>query len=141
MHPVKQTILHDPDDGKFGNCAQAAFASLFELPIEEVPHFADGLDNSIKDGTVFNTRVREWLNTMGYGTIVLNMVPENIEEWKPFIPYHHLIAGLSPRHPGTYHVVVGKGGEIVHDPHPDDTGLLPPTDDDPWYFEFIVKLL
>ena len=37
MIPTTQTILHDPDNGKIGNCLSAVLASLLHLPIELVP--------------------------------------------------------------------------------------------------------
>lgn len=40
MTPVDQTILHDPQTGAIGNCMQAAIASLLDLPLDAVPHFA-----------------------------------------------------------------------------------------------------
>src|SRR6185312_8139263 len=41
MIPVRQQVQHDPARGHHGDCHRAALASLFELPISEVPHFAD----------------------------------------------------------------------------------------------------
>jgi hypothetical protein len=142
MTPVKQTILHEPDNGLYGNCAQAAIASLLSMPINEVPHFADGLLETDEDGIVYNERLQGWLMSKGYGLLTLTIVPEYLENWQESaktICDHHLIAGRTIR--GTLHVVVGKNGEVVHDPHPSDDGLLPPTEEDPWYFEFIVKRL
>ncbi len=34
MKPTKQTVLHDPANGKHGNCLSAVLASLLHLPIE-----------------------------------------------------------------------------------------------------------
>jgi len=142
MTPVKQTILHDPENGVFGNCAQAAFASIFELPLGDVPHFADGADNTKEGGLIYEKALLDWLSTMGYSSISLQIVPEYLELWCDHIAKrteYHLISGMSPRFPDSRHLVVAKNGEIIHDPHPDNTGLLPPTDDEPWYFEIIVK--
>jgi len=141
MTPIKQTILHDPDNGLYGNCAQAAFASLFDLPIDDVPHFGDGLNEGEKDGIIYDGRVQTWLKTMGYGLFVLP-VHCNLKEWQDYIANvadHHLISGRTERN--TQHAVVGKRGVVIHDPHPSNAGLLSPTDDEPWYFEFIVKRL
>ena len=39
MIPVDQTKLHEPPVN--GNCTNAAFASILEIGIEEIPHFED----------------------------------------------------------------------------------------------------
>jgi hypothetical protein len=48
MIPVKQTVLHDPANGKVGNCFSAVLSSLLHIPIEDIPMFQDPL-NWIKD--------------------------------------------------------------------------------------------
>ena len=42
--------------------------------------------------------------------------------WNPL--GYHLICGPSPRGGGMSHATVGRNGEIVHDPHPDGTGVV-----------------
>ena len=45
MIPVDQTILYDPDPASLmGNCFQACVASIFELPLDMVPHFCQEED-------------------------------------------------------------------------------------------------
>jgi len=41
VKPVKQTIIHNPDNGMYGDCFRACVASLLEKPIEKVPHFCN----------------------------------------------------------------------------------------------------
>ncbi len=36
---------------------------------------------------------------------------------------YYTVSGVSPRHPEVYHIVIYKDGKMVHDPHPDQTGL------------------
>ncbi len=142
MIKIKQDILHDPDNGFYGNCAQAAFASILELPLNEVPHFADGLSDSLEDGSIFDERIRDWLRPKKLGLVGLSVGPDNLEGWLEYLSKsdtHHLIAGKTVR--GFQHITVGFGGKIVHDPHPSDTGLLPPTEDNLWTFEFFIILL
>lgn len=38
---VTQTILAGDPSGRLGNCLQAAIATLLELPLDAVPHFAE----------------------------------------------------------------------------------------------------
>ena len=142
MTPTDMTILHDPENGFTGNCAQASYASLLDMNIDDIPHFADGLDETDEDGMIFTQRVNDFLKEIGYGIICFAVHEETIDEWKHYAAKcanHHLISGRTER--GTLHLVVGKAGEVIHDPHPSHSGLLPPTEEDPWYFEFIVKRL
>lgn len=112
MIPVYQTNFSVPG----GNCLQACLASLFELPLEEVPDFANlGSDD-------WWTQCQDWC-------------------YKKFgvYPIHTHLAGsrdATMLH-GYYlitldegiHAVVARGGEVVHDPFPlsreDNRGLIP----------------
>jgi hypothetical protein len=117
MRPVMQTkFLVTDDDGENvqrGNCLQACLASIFELDLDDVPHFVAMPEN-------------EWWaalwNWLGERNIEVHY--ERITApggWLPLsIPY--LLAGPSPR--GEFsHVVVAQSHEVIHDPHPDGTGL------------------
>lgn len=125
MRPVHQTTFYAVDsedhDPTRGNCLQAAIASVLELPLEEVPHFV-ALPQNEWWPALFN-----WFHDRG---ILVNY--ERIQDdigrpipgaWAPLgIPY--LLAGPSPR--GEFsHVVVAMNHEVIHDPHPDATGLAP----------------
>lgn len=144
MIPVYQTIMHDPDNGQYGDCFRACIASLMELPIEEVPHFMDGL--GVDEGRIGLRRACDWLKVVGYGTIAYHAAwtPEELHLWQDdFLMAlnpntHHIISGYTARN--TFHSVIGKGGHMVHDPHPSGIGLLQPSEENPWIFEFIVKL-
>jgi len=108
MTPVKQTKFYPG-----GNCLSAAVASLFNLSIEKVPNFIDRLDTFWDDFQAF-------IDSLGceyIGTASLN-------GHFPTIDGCYLVEGLSPR--GISHVVVYKDGQMVHDPHPDNTGLIEP---------------
>lgn len=124
MKPVFQTIMHKPEDGRFGDCHRAAVASILERPIEGVPHFANGWPS----GDVFAQREREWLLTQGVAPVIvayecgLEDVLRCMEAQNPTIFY--LLAGESAQ--GVGHTVVCRGGKIVHDPHPSGAGLSGP---------------
>lgn len=47
---------------------------------------------------------------------------------------YYLLGGDAGR--GTGHTVVGFGGTIVHDPHPDNVGLIGPMDDGYYWVTF-----
>lgn len=110
MKPQKQTIIHDPENGKVGNCLQACLSSLLDMDIDEVPHFA------AHRGPDWFDRMNDWLLSQGYWILT-------ITAWdNQFTPHGYCIAnGTSPR--GIKHSVIAKDGSIVFDPHPDNTGL------------------
>jgi len=99
-----------------GNCTQACVASIFELELDEVPDFV----NNHKD----------WYRALELWTIANYMLFPIMMELKDGPPRlmgqslygHYLISGQSPR--GRRHMCVGKHGRVVHDPHPDETGLI-----------------
>jgi hypothetical protein len=49
---------------------------------------------------------------------------------EPGEPY--LVSGISPRDPNVHHIVIYQDGQMVHDPHPDRTGLASLDDDFRW---------
>lgn len=99
MKPVFQTRF-----GADGNCFEASVASLFELPLEEVPDF--GKDDFWYD------RFTTWCKRH-FGLQPLELTVED-GGWRP--DGYHLISGMTSR--GLRHSVVGYGGEEIHDPYP-----------------------
>lgn len=115
MIPVDQTILHSDEPGSIpGNCFQACVASIFELPLEEVPHFV-------------GDRGDEWY--MGFADWLAekyNMEPVVIPTGSNATFWAHgfyIATGESPRDHELSHACVYQDVELVHDPHPDNTGL------------------
>lgn len=107
MIRVYQTIFgNDPRNP--GNCFQACVASLFDLPLEDVPHFV---------------AEKNWWRFLEQWLLQFGLYPVNIE-YKGFMPQGYTILnGKSPR--GYAHSVIVKGGRIVHDPHPAGGGVEP----------------
>lgn len=99
---------------KNGDCASAVIASLMELPLSEVPFFAES-----KHGWWF--WLNEWLERRGW-------VIEHVKRADlPMAPVW--ASGKSPR--GFEHAVVWEGGpngRVVHDPHPSRAGISDPGD-------------
>lgn len=117
MKPVDQTCFSGFVGGipegtppeEIGNCLQAAVASILEMPLEAVPHFA------ASEGD-WGEEMVAWLRVQQYGFINLT------DPTKPW-PGFHLMSGKSPR--GDYlHTVVARGDEVAHDPHPSRAGVL-----------------
>ena len=113
MKPVMQKYLHNSKQR--GDCWRACIASILECDIDIFPD-----PNRIKDwSTLYNDTV-ELLDKMGYSyeSIPVSMLRCDCRGY--------IIAiGKSPRskRKRITHAVVWNNG-IVHDPHPDRTGLL-----------------
>ncbi len=114
MKPVFQDKIWIPDDwpenshdGDFnvGNCSQAAIASIFELPLEDVPHFT-------AYGTKYWKKLEEWCALRGLVPVTVTVGKES---WISDGMYG---LGIVPsrNHPGAKHDVVICGDQVVHDP-------------------------
>lgn len=110
MKPVHQTIFGE----KKGNCLQACLSSIFGVPIYSFPHF-----QSEKSGW-YEAFSQHMIERFGLQPVELEISDSPGWLWIP--KGYHLVNGKSPRG-DFYHSVVGKNGNIVHDPHPDGTGL------------------
>lgn len=115
MKPVKQTMFGDR-----GNCAQAAIASLLELELQAVPNFFQAGPTDT-----------DWWNAL-----YAFLAARNLTMWHVNYPDHNyavldlrhrpgylLVWGQSPRNPSNQHYVIWYRGEMVHDPHPDNSGV------------------
>lgn len=113
MTPTAQEFVHAPERGQQGDCMRAVIASLLDLPLARVPHFAqldaDGEGN-------FWIMLAEFCRSHGYSFVIMH----GRFGWSEDVIYHG-IGGPSPR--DGYHAVVGRNGQIVHDPHPSQAGL------------------
>lgn len=128
MIPHTQTITAERPDGHnaagiAGNCLQTAVASLLDLDVDEVPHFALYPD--------WFAAMRRWARGRGgdFTMFYVPMVTEYVDAWRSNSEFgrqnglHALLSGPSPRGP-FWHVVVGNVDlEVVHDPHPSRAGL------------------
>lgn len=129
MIPVDQTVFRVPG----GNCFSACVASLLELPLAEVPYFMGTFDEP--DGTWWR-RFGDWLRPRGWSAVMFNIC----DGWPPPDQFC-ILGGRSPRDllpramrrdagielpdgEELLHVVVGRGLNVVHDPHPSRQGLL-----------------
>lgn len=121
MKPVDQTIFN-----RGGNCFAACLASLLECTLADVK----GISEIYVAGAVAYDRTPDndsiWSNCWSE---VSHMIVKKFNQW-PAVVFHKaprgyaLHGGRSPR--GDYgHFVVVLDGQMVHDPHPDRTGLVP----------------
>ena len=114
MIPTKQTVIHDPANGLHGNCLSAVLASLLHIPIDGIPLFANP-STWVKD-------LNEWLQPFGLAYCMVADFERHIDVYGIHGLWHE-ISGNTRRSKDVYHAVVAKDGEVVFDPHPDNTGL------------------
>lgn len=50
--------------GFHGNCMSAVMATMFQMPLEDVPYFMEDLEEG--DHEIFNQRVDDFLKSLGY---------------------------------------------------------------------------
>lgn len=129
MIPVWQTVTRSPDDhdGPPGNCFAACLASLLEISIDEVPQ------PTISDRGVWSApggyweRIATFLHKRGLHMVEIDrdLSKQNEYSSAAYLESPGLLwiaTGFSPR--GNFlHSVVCRDLEIVHDPHPDRTGI------------------
>lgn len=138
MKPVMQTMF-----GIQGNCASACAASILELELDQVPNFAELHEDDAKMWYAYC----DWLKEQGYAVILIRgECIEKINQGRPIVPHQPIfnesfdldgwddqyivLGGVSPRNKKLGHACVGRfissgtGLEMVHDPNPDQTGLV-----------------
>ena len=108
MKRINQTIMNF----KNGNCMQACVASILEKDLDEVPNFMSQGDSR------FFKILKKYFSDLNIDLI--NVHPDYQED----IYDHYAIAiGTSPRNKKQNHSVVWFQGKVVHDPHPDNSGI------------------
>ena len=108
---VDQTTFYSPEEKGGGNCAEACVASLFNIPLEDVPTFFDKTDP--------DPAYRYWRNlenfmfSRGYWL--------QREDCEYVFEGTYMVSGPSAR--GCLHMVIYQNGELLHDPHPSRKGV------------------
>ena len=120
MTPVFQTII-----GKNGNCMQAAYASILDLPLNAVPHFLEG--GNTNEGNA-KTRVDDFLESLGLAELSFLMVTRDMRTTVlhalEFSPLQHFLMSVPSQLYNGGHCVVGRmdtaeyGVVVAHDPNP-----------------------
>ena len=132
MTPQDQEFLHAPEQGVQGDCTRAVIASLLDLPIQDVPHFADQTRTDVYE---FYSHIETFLEQHGK-LMKWNGIPAY--HLRKGAPQYHYISGPSPRGGGVHHCVVGLDCQIAFDPHPSRAGLAGDPAD--WKHGFLVDL-
>jgi hypothetical protein len=123
MKPTMQTILPSDTEPLRGDCFRACVASIFELPIEDVPHFCEHPN--------WGEHLDDWLWNHGMAHVFVRLDVEADEGYLGAVGrgIWCIVSGTTKRHPSRLHSVVARtlgGGvqwEYRHDPHPDGTFL------------------
>ncbi len=131
MIPVKQEFKHNPPEST-GDCFRACLATVLEMPLADVPHFAE-LFPAPKD---FWLQVDGWLRTRGY---------ERFPWASPRIPPASVLSPLivtGDGGRGINHACVYYRGELFNDPstHDNANGLVAPCEDGLYWVNAICKL-
>lgn len=152
MIPQKQLYRHDPENGVYGDCHRTAIACLLDFPVEEVPHWFEGIPADTPEDERCEMALKlevEWLASHGLrliniaypGELSLEEVLQCQQYQNPGIRY--LLGGTSVNRCG--HTVICLGKSIVHDPSLDAEGdghtIAGPMDDGLWWVSFIGKLV
>jgi hypothetical protein len=142
MIPVFQRVLqHAPDRGEYGDCLRACLASLLEVGLDDVPHFAD----ESQYGSDWYLALQEWLAPRDLRYIVYpieaRLLADHCKAMRHYdIDALHLLGGVCGTAP---HVVVAQFGICIHDPWPKlDSpfrGHLSPDDNGCFEFGMFVK--
>lgn len=121
------TVKYD-DSGNVGDCLRACICSLFNIEVEHVPHFARyGFDDpkEVADHHGWWWALVGFVDTLEPSYATLTLKPEEAPEPSESVDDLfgcYMASGKSPR--GDWqHCVVGRGGEIIWDPHPSRAGL------------------
>lgn len=133
MKPITQTVFGP----KHGNCYAACIASIFEIPLETLPQVPqDEMVATMK----YLPENPQWSIGNCYDAWWWEMWDKWFDEagllryrmdYNKFAPRYYkqpagysILTGASPRNPGKMsHACVAFDGKLVHDPHPDRTGL------------------
>lgn len=134
MIPVDQTII----EADRGDCIRAAFASLFELDILQVPHFLLFGD---RWGSVF---VR-FLQNFGYDYFGVGKPGEDDFSAQETVNEGIMASVPSKTFKGKFHmVIINNDGLVLHDPNPNrmyqDVNVLKTGELEDWFrIEKLIK--
>jgi hypothetical protein len=116
MTPVHCRVKHDPENGTYGDCMRACVATIMDVADgDEVPHFYH--DNC--DGETGTQRLREWLRPQGLSSFIAHY--DGSISLTALLSLMAIVNAetvyiLFGRTTGGDHVVVCKGGKVIHDP-------------------------
>lgn len=128
MTPHHQLIMHDPDNGVWGDCGRTVVACLLDMHPSEVPHFWDGGRGGFEVDEALNL----FLKPLGMFSINLSYAQDDVQGaldyyGSLFFGSRYIFVGKSRT--GCNHAVVACNNRVEHDPSPHKTGIVGPSDD------------
>lgn len=140
MKPQNMLVLHDPENGFYGDCFRACIASLLHMPTEQVPHVLENYGD--EPDADFIGRMNLWLNRHRLVFIEFPTAQDEDALLQVSRAYfgdvHYVLLGRSKR--GYNHNAIYKAGELVHDPHPEGGGIVGPAEDGFYWLGFLARL-
>jgi hypothetical protein len=135
----KQAFLHDPANGVYGDCYRTAIACILKRERDTVPSFAYLWD----DPDAWDSEVNFWLEKEGFSLAKTLFQVDKLEDllvsqMLNALNCPYILIGQSKN--GTNHCVICIGGEIVHDPSIDNSGIVGPCDNGYYTIEYILPL-
>lgn len=105
------------DQQSANDCARACVASIFDLPIADVPHFVEVA------GSRWRLELMAWLKATRPEFVMVELPWPVRSAWLEGAV--GIACGKSPRHPDgkIRHAVVWQEYGMAHDPHPSRAGL------------------
>ncbi len=130
MKPVDQTKFGYPE----GNCLMACVASILEVALDELPDLFERCCTVREDGITWDDG--DWWEVLQEGVAAHGWTAsyEAARYDMPHPPAYAIAGGpggraFDEKGVDVGHCVVCLNGEMVHDPHPDKTGLAGPIED------------
>jgi hypothetical protein len=122
-----------------GNCWASCIASILEVQLTDLPDEASCFKPGMRhyeSWQPYYKMVTSYLRSNGI--ILVEVACEHLRYNDYFNDLFVILTGQSPRNKNILHAVVGQGFKIVHDPHPDRSGLV--GDFEKWGCELLVKM-
>jgi hypothetical protein len=117
----RQTSLPDNNFYTWGqqtpdDCFSTCLGIILQVHPKNIPNWnaVAGLGD---DNAQWWAAVRDWLRPRGWGILNLSVLPNVLET----IEGLYIVSGKTPR--GLMHATVWLDGKMLHDPHPDASGL------------------
>ena len=126
MKKVDQIVI-GKNGNTLGDCFRACLASIFEFDIKSMPNFWE----ETQDAKIYWKLTNEWLaENYDYKCIVVKISNDEMDVFVKDV----LCIAIADSIRGAEHAVVWYN-EMIHDPHPDRSGIL----NKPECFTFLIS--
>lgn len=143
MRFYKQRVMHDPENGKYGDCYRTCLASLLDVDPSRIPNFMSRPERPHRKTWRL---VNKWLKWR-HGLMTVN-IPFPVEDgctaeekiaaicimWRDM---KLIVSGESPR--GFQHSAIYQNGKLLHDPAVLSGGIVAPGEDGLIWVDFLIS--